>query len=102
MRALVGAGLAACEHVLFVFISEVAWKKEYLRKTVPFGFVATMQLLSNYFDLLSYCGRRSPAPLLSPVFTQAWACMWRNKSINTDDDHAAVTDSDSDSDLLAL
>ena len=36
-----------------VFIGEVAWKKDYLRKTVAFGFVATMQLLSNYYsDLL--------------------------------------------------
>ena len=72
---------------LLVFISEVAWKKDYLRRSVAFGFVATMQLLSNYFDLLSDCGRRRPTPLLSLVFTQAW----RDKSIKTDDDHAAVT-----------
>ena len=38
---------------LFVFISEVAWKKDYISgKLLAFGFVATMRLLSNYFDLL--------------------------------------------------
>ena len=57
VRALAGAGLASrrvCDNYLslFVFISEVAWKKDYLRKLLVFGFVATMRLLSNYFDLL--------------------------------------------------
>ena len=36
---------------LLVFISEVAWKKDYLG-LLAFGFVATMRLLSNYCDLL--------------------------------------------------
>ena len=43
--ALVSAGLAAGKRVTTIsgyIISEVAWKKDYLRKTVAFGFVATM------------------------------------------------------------